>query len=110
MDYEWFEPSTVWLTRPSYLGSPVHLAFNEGRTDFDVCWDSRDEPARPAATANEFYSGAAQPGLEARQETGAEPGPGAGTGCSPRGVHQFAVMDWNYYFRDAGSLQKKIIT
>ena len=67
MDYEWFEPNTIWPVRPSWvkvsgldrLSFPIMLfswqvqeeetvmaenAFNNGKADIDVCWNSRGDP------------------------------------------------------------------
>ena len=52
MDYEWFEPNTVWLVRPvwreredSQLVEVEHL-FNQGKADIDVCWNSRGDKCK----------------------------------------------------------------
>ena len=65
MDYEWFEPNTIWLVRPTWTkvscqnllqscadkipkegGKKVDVekAFNGGLADMDVCWNSRGDP------------------------------------------------------------------
>ena len=63
MDYEWFEPNTIWLVRPTWNkvkdqnisrfdempkgeGEKVDVetAFNGGLADLDVCWNSRADP------------------------------------------------------------------
>lgn len=50
MDYEWYEPNTLWLTNPtwSYNGEEVEqlveFVFNEGLADYDADWDSRCIP------------------------------------------------------------------
>ena len=65
MDYEWFEPNTIWLVRPTWIkvndqkisnslynkmpkgeGEKVDVekAFNGGLADLDVCWNSRSDP------------------------------------------------------------------
>ena len=70
MDYEWFEPNTVWLTRPVWqeVSPPWQLMFfnfcisttqrekseelevehlfNDGKADIDVCWNSRGDPCK----------------------------------------------------------------
>ena len=70
MDYEWFEPNTVWLTRPVWqeVSPPWQLMFfnfcisttqrekseelevehlfNNGKADIDVCWNSRGDPCK----------------------------------------------------------------
>merc|ERR1712126_683377 len=55
MDYEWFEPETVWLTNPQWIpgdktdSHTVEFAFNGGLADFDVCWNSRIDPITDTA-------------------------------------------------------------
>ena len=62
MDYEWFEPNTIWLGRPTWIKVShiiidiahtnaqgeehfdVEKAFNGGLADIDVCWNSRGDP------------------------------------------------------------------
>ncbi len=50
MDYEWFEPETIWLQNPMYIHPDSNgeveceFAFNKGNADFDVCWPSRNDP------------------------------------------------------------------
>ena len=50
MDYEWFEPETIWLQNPVWTNPEndedvkVEFAFNGGKADFDVCWPSRNDP------------------------------------------------------------------
>ena len=69
MDYEWFEPNTVWLVRPVwqevcsdgpfknyiFISIPktedcekleVEHMFNDGKADIDVCWNSRGDPCK----------------------------------------------------------------
>jgi hypothetical protein len=63
MDYEWFEPNTLWIVNPKVRlrrspGGPVEEfeqghAFFGGAHDADVCWGSRLLPA-PATAAAAF--------------------------------------------------------
>jgi len=97
MDYEWLEPSTIWLVRPTWKkngeGQPedVERVFNGGLADLDVCWNSRSDPCSSVAKVSYL-------GEEGVREKNFD--------CTiePRGVFQCDDLDWTQYYLDCGSL------
>jgi len=99
MDYEWFEPQTVWLvspqwTHPKHIDSQeVEFSFNNGKADFDVCWNSRADPCTDTATVSYLGKEAVREKVESEQD-----------GINPRGVEQFDDLDWKFYKLDVGCM------
>ena len=97
MDYEWFEPGTVWLVRPLWEreGFPpisCEKAFNGGKGDIDVCWNSRHDPCTSLAKVS--YLGEE----EVRKED-------VGQGIvEPRSVVQCQDLDFSVFYNDSGTL------
>ena len=97
MDYEWFEPETIWLQNPQWVpegkddSQPVEFAFNSGKADFDVCWNSRVDPITSLATVS--YLGKE----EVREKEESEE-------IKPRGVTQCDDLDWEVYILDVGKM------
>jgi len=103
MDYEWFEPKTVWLVNPLWIkpGSTelqnVEFVYNDGKADFDVCWSSRNDPIQNL-TCKDGYLKKAEHNTCDLNVTIED-----GDIVMPRGVVQFADMDFNYFQIDCGS-------
>ena len=99
MDYEWFEPETIWLVNPQWTpanqtdSKVVEFAFNDGKADIDVCWNSRVDPI--TTTANVSYLGKE----EVREKVETEQDE-----INPRGVKQCDDLDWEEYKLDVGSM------
>ena len=111
MDYEWFEPSTVWLVRPVWqVTAPSLLShsltfifhqgeqtekievehmFNNGKADIDVCWNSRADACKSVTKVSYL-------GEEAVRERSSE------EGVRARGVVQSHDLDFSYYYVDCG--------
>ena len=101
MDYEWFEPQTIWLQNPMYIHPDSNgeveceFAFNKGKADFDVCWPSRNDPCTSTTCKVSYLDkGAAEKrSIDLRDED-----------IKPRGLLQFQDLDWNNYQIDVGAL------
>jgi len=107
MDYEWFEPETVWLTNPQwiYKGKDGHevveqiekeFYLNGGLADIDVCWNSRLDPC--TAITKVSYLGKEDVREEKEDEGGEQ--------IKERGKVQSQDLDWTEYKLDAGSVSK----
>ena len=102
MDYEWFEPSTLWLQNPVWhsAGAPekcptnVELMYNDGRADFDMCWSSRYTPCSGDVCLQYFYED-----LEEKNEKYVDT-----DDVKPRGLLQFEGLDSSAFYYDVGSL------
>jgi len=98
MDYEWFEPNTIWLVRPTWTKEggkkvDVEKAFNGGLADMDVCWNSRGDPC----SANTKVSYLGEERLRERLATDHDD-------VTPRGRDQADDLDWTLYYLDVGRL------
>ena len=103
MDYEWFEPNTVWLTNPVWQrplqkveGLKVEFAFNNGKADFDVCWPSRNDPCTSLTCKVSYLDKGAGEKRDVEKDKHDD--------IAPRGVLQFKDLDWNHYQIDVGTL------
>jgi len=101
MDYEWFEPNTIWLVRPTWNKGEgekvvVETAFNGGLADLDVCWNSRADPCSEKTKVSYL-------GEEQVRERRA---PGDQHDVTPRGLAQCDDLDWALYYLDVGRLDK----
>ena len=103
MDYEWFEPETVWLQNPVWTNPQndeevnVEFAFNGGKADFDVCWPSRNDPCTSTTCKVSYLDKDAG---EKRDVNAASDN----DDIKPRGVLQFQDLEWNEYQIDVGAL------
>ena len=105
MDYEWFEPSTVWLQKPVWINPTkdneelkVEFAFNEGKADFDVCWPSRNDPCVSLTCKVSYLDKDAGEKRDLDEKTSDK------EDIKPRGVLQFQDLDFSYYYTDSGIL------
>ena len=71
----------------------VEFAFNGGKADFDVCWNSRADPCMDTAEVSYLGKEPVREKMETEQE-----------GIKPRGVKQFDDLDWEEYKLDVGSM------
>ena len=99
MDYEWFEPNTIWLVNPTWKRNnssteeSVEFAFNNGKADFDVCWNSRKDPITGTTKVSYLGKEKVREKVENDQEV-----------IKPRGAIQCDDLDWEEYKLDVGSL------
>ena len=105
MDYEWFEPSTIWLQKPVWMKPEkdneeikAEFAFNEGKADFDVCWPSRNDPCISLTCKVSYLDKDAGEKRDINAKTGDK------EDIEPRGVLQFQDLDFNYFCNDSGML------
>lgn len=100
MDYEWFEPNTVWLVDPVWHKPkedlPVEFVYNGRKADFDVCWSHRSRPVKP--TCGVSYLG------EDKDDSLVEDSKNSEENIIPRGLIQMDDLDWTEYYLDVGSL------
>ena len=105
MDYEWFEPETVWLQKPIWRNPTkdneelkVEFAFNDGKADYDVCWPSRNDPCNSLTCKVSYLDKDAGETREINTKTGEE------EDVKPRGMIQFKDLDFSDFYNDSGRL------
>jgi len=105
MDYEWFEPSTIWLQKPVWINPEkdneeieAEFAFNDGKADFDVCWPSRNDPCISLTCKVSYLDKGAGEKRDINAKSGDK------EDIDPRGVLQFQDLDFNYFCNDSGML------
>ena len=104
MDYEWFEPETVWLQKPVWTNPineeevKVEFAFNNGKADFDVCWPSRNDPCTSLTCQVSYLDKDANEKRDINAATSEK------DDIKPRGVLQFKDLEWDHYQIDVGAL------
>ena len=105
MDYEWFEPSTVWLQKPVWINPikkneevKVEFAFNDGKADFDVCWPSRNDPCISLTCKVSYLDNDAAEKRDINAKTNDK------EDIKPRGLLQFKDLDFSYFYNDSGML------
>jgi hypothetical protein len=115
MDYEFFEPNTVWLGNPSIVirdnntGSvvrsvPIQEYEDGGLVDADVCWDSRNVPVAKDGLLTDF-GGFFETNCDVQISSTTTTSSNENM-CSttPLGKEQWTDINWKKYFIDSGKL------
>ena len=125
MDYEWFEPNTIWLVNPVWLGLNVaelvidplvdssttkknaevsevpgevlvEFSYNGGKADLDVCWGHRQNDVNSTSGADAYSLGVVKKPTDFSENNDAS--------MMPRGVLQCDDLDFTNFYLDVGSL------
>lgn len=95
MDYEHFEPNTIWLCNPTLTRDGKTAPLEEfTKTDCDVCWSSRHVPIPTAGVDARVEFDKLSEKIEEASTSAPYP--------PPRGLVQFEDLDWGLFPLDAG--------
>ena len=127
MDYEWFEPNTIWLVNPVWLGLnvaelvdplvdsstkknevsevpeevPVEFFYNGGKADLDVCWGHRQNAVNSTSGADAYSLGVV---VKKPTDDYQDLSENNDASMMPRGVLQCDDLDFTNFYLDVGSL------
>mmetsp|Transcript_20343 Transcript_20343/g.37746 ORF Transcript_20343/g.37746 Transcript_20343/m.37746 type:complete len:302 (+) Transcript_20343:28-933(+) len=118
MDYEYFEPNTVWLGNPSIAirddstgavveSVPIQQYELGGLVDADVCWGSRDVPMPKDGLLTDFggfFDKSSGGELTSESSSVLPVTDGSRVNTLPRGKEQWEDIDWSRYYIDSGKL------
>lgn len=117
MDYEYFEPNTVWLGNPTIAirddttgavieSMPIQEYESGGLVDADVCWGSRNTPVPKDGLLTDFggFFDKSNGGEETVSDAPDSVTTDSDKNMTRRGKEQWEDIDWSRYYIDSGKL------